>query len=231
LTGSLLFASILKTTPDTRNRKRYCIALAALAKFAGVDLDVKPLIGSYGAKQLTPRDLPDDLAIARWFPLFKDPAWRWAYGAIATFGLRPHEIFHLDTTDLEQGGYTLSVLDDTKKGARRVWACYPEWVDCFELRAPKIPAVTGRNNGELGERCGQYFRRQGLPFRAYDLRHCWAVRTLEFGLDVSLAAQQMGHSVKVHTDTYHRWISDRHHQRAFDLLMMRGDRPKAPILF
>jgi hypothetical protein len=42
LTGSLLFASILKTTPDTRNRKRYCIALAALAKFAGLVVQKSP---------------------------------------------------------------------------------------------------------------------------------------------------------------------------------------------
>ncbi|MFW6359494.1 MAG: hypothetical protein ACOC0N_09850, partial [Chroococcales cyanobacterium] len=32
---------------------------------------------------------------------------------------------------------------------------------------------------------------------------------MEFGLDLSLATQPMGHSVKVHTDIYHHWISER----------------------
>jgi integrase len=228
LTQQLLTAAILETPPDTKARKRCCMVLRALAKFAGLDLDTKPLAGQYSPKQVSPRDLPEDSTIASWFLAIKNDAWRWAYGVIATFGLRPHEIFHLDTADLENGGYILSVLDG-KTGARRVWACYPEWVDQFSLRSPQIPAVTGRNNSELGERAAQYFRRAELPFPLYNLRHCWAVRTLEFGLDISLAAQQMGHSVKVHTDLYHRWVSDRHHQRAFEALMMRSDRPLPPL--
>lgn len=221
----LLLSTILKTSPDTRIRKRYCLALNALAKFAGLDLDVKHLVGSYGSKQLSPRNLPNDEMIAQWFFNIKDPARQWAYGAIATFGLRPDEIFYLDTSDLELGGYMLSVLDG-KTGLRRVWAYYPEGVDLFGLRSPKIPTATARNNGDLGSRCGQYFRRAGLRFKPYDLRHCWAIRTIGFGLDVSLAAAQQGHSVRVHTELYHRRISDRHHQRAFDLLMLRSERPR-----
>lgn len=230
LTAEILTAAILATKPDTKTRKRFCTALQALARFAAIEFDVKSLAGNYSPKRVTPRDLPDDRVIVDWFDRIRNPAWRWTYGIIATFGLRPHEIFYLDTSDLEAGGYILSILDGGKTGARRVWACYPEWVDAFGLRSPKIPAVTGRNNSALGERCSQYFRRDvGLPFHLYDLRHCWAIRTQEFGLDISLAAQQMGHSVQVHTDTYHHWISDRHHQRAFEALMMRSDRPKPPL--
>ena len=59
---------------------------------------------------------------------------------------------------------------------------------------------------------------------------CWAIRTLEFGLDISLAAQQMGHSAQVHSELYHHWISERHHQRAFELMMHRSERPDAPIV-
>jgi hypothetical protein len=51
---------------------------------------------------------------------------------------------------------------------------------------------------------------------------------MEFGLELTLAAQQMGHSLKVHTDVYHHWISEQHHQRAFDKLLARSDRPQAP---
>jgi len=66
-----------------------------------------------------------------------------------------------------------------------------------------VPEVTARRSSDLGERLSHYFRRWAkIPFPPYDLRHCWAVRTLEFGLDVSLAAAQMGHSVQVHTELY-----------------------------
>ncbi|MBD2028273.1 hypothetical protein [Leptolyngbya sp. FACHB-711] len=39
---------------------------------------------------------------------------------MATFGLRPHEVFHLDTRGLKQGGYVLKVLEETKTGYREV---------------------------------------------------------------------------------------------------------------
>lgn len=229
LTPEILTAAILATKPDTKTRKRFCTALGALARFAEIEFDAKLMTGNYSPKRVTPRDLPDDQLIADWFDRIRNPAWRWAYGIIATFGLRPHEIFYLDTSDLEAGGRILTILEGGKTKPRRVWPCYPEWVDTFDLRSPMSPAVTGRNNSELGERCSQYFRRDaGLPFKLYDLRHCWAIRTLEFGLDISLSAQQMGHSVQVHTESYHQWISDRHHQRAFEALMMRSDRPLPP---
>jgi integrase len=64
--------------------------------------------------------------------------------------------------------------------------------------------------------------------KPYNLRHAWAVRTIEFDIPVELAAQQMGHSVLVHNDTYHAWISDGVHQRAFDRALQRPDRPLPP---
>jgi hypothetical protein len=40
-----------------------------------------------------------------------------------------------------------------------------------------------------------------------------------------IKAAQMSHSVQVHYDIYHHWITDKHHQRAFEVLMNQGDRP------
>jgi len=80
-----------------------------------------------------------------------------------------------------------------------------------------MPPVVAESNSEYGYRAQQFFKRN-VPFHAYDLRHAWAVRTLKMGLDVTLASQQMGHSVAIHSDTYHRWISERTHQEAFEKL-------------
>ncbi|NEQ28472.1 MAG: hypothetical protein F6K28_57770, partial [Microcoleus sp. SIO2G3] len=192
------------------------------------EVDFKSMHGRTTQRSLTPRELPTDTEIAAWYHQISDPAWRWVYGMLATFGLRNHEAFFLDTELLAKDGYLVTVRSG-KTGRRLVWACYPEWIEQFNLRDVKIPAVTGKNHADYGQRVSQFFRRAALPFNAYDLRHRWAVRTLEFGLDVSLAAQQMGHSVKVHCDCYHHWITADVHQRAFEALMLRGDRPLPPV--
>ena len=50
----------------------------------------------------------------------------------------------------------------------------------------------------------------------YDLRHAWAVRTIHIGLPDTVAARMMGHSVAIHTRTYHHWITRRDQQQAVD---------------
>ena len=71
-----------------------------------------------------------------------------------------------------------------------------------------------RTNDRVGHSATAYFGDVGLPFNLYDLRHRWAIRTLEYGLDIGLAAKQMGHSREVHERIYHRWVNATIHQRA-----------------
>ncbi len=231
LNADILLKAVVATQPDTRTRKRYCIALGALAKFAGLPLDLKPYSGSYSPKKATPRDLPDDSTIVRWHGQISADDWRWAYGMLAAYGLRPHELFHLDYQSLKLNTPMLKVLDGGKTGARTIFPLYPEWVEQFNLLDIRLPKCTGRINKELGNRVTHAFKRLQVPFPAYALRHCWAVRSLEFGWEVAMAAQQMGHSVMVHTRTYHAWINERHQQKMFEALMKRTDRPKAPYIW
>ncbi|MBA3920330.1 MAG: site-specific integrase [Nostocaceae cyanobacterium] len=227
LTPELLREVIEKSEPGSKTRKRYCMALSYLARFAGVELETKRLSGNYGLKSLTPRDIPSDKLIAEWFFKIESEPWQWFYGMMAVYGLRNHEVFHLDLEQLREKNRILTVTAG-KTGYRRVWPCYPEWVDHFDLLNIKIPQIKmERSNSEIGNTATHHFGKF-LPFRLYDLRHAWAVRTLNFGLDITLAAQQMGHSIEVHSKTYHRWISDQHHQRAFDIIMQRSDRPLPP---
>jgi integrase len=220
---------ILSTAPDTKTRKRTCMALAALAKFAGVELNASGMAGDYSAKSLTPRDIPSDLQIVEWWGKFKNPGWRWVYGMMATYGLRNHEVFRVDFDALRAGNRICEVLKG-KTGERLTWPCYPEWFDQFKLADVVIPPInTNRSNEAIGRHLGKYFHTEvGLPFKAYDLRHAWAIRTIEFRLPIELAARQMGHSVTEHSRTYHRWIQPDHHQRAFEALMMASDRPHPP---
>jgi integrase len=77
----------------------------------------------------------------------------------------------------------LTVLSG-KTGMRKIWPLYPEWVEEFNLIDIKLPQCTGKTNRDLGHRVTRYFQRQRLPFRPYDLRHCWAIRSIHYGLSL-----------------------------------------------
>jgi integrase len=223
LSPELLRQTALATEPDTKTRRRACMALKALAKFSGLECDLAPLAGQYSPRRVQPRNLPPDSLIAEWRDRISSPEWQWAYGAISTFGLRPHEVFLIESVD---GG--ICTLSGGKTGPRKVWALYPEWCEGWNLAQKNPPQCSGRDNGDLGHRVSQFFRRLDCPFRAYDLRHCWARRAIEFGLDISLAAAQLGHSVKIHADLYQAWIGDGVHQRAYRICLGSPNRPLAP---
>lgn len=227
LSSSILLAAIKKTKPDTKTRKRFCTITKALANFAKIDFDPSPYKGNYSAKSLTPRMLPTDQEIVQWRSQITDPRWQYVFGLMACYGLRNHEVFNLDLSSLKKEPGILTVLDG-KTGSRRVWPFYPEWWDDWHLwDTSLLPHVNGKNNTILGQSITIHLKKYGF-FKPYNLRHAWAVRTLELGLDVSLASQQMGHSLKVHCDIYHHWITERTHQRAFELMMTKRDRPLPP---
>jgi hypothetical protein len=76
LTLELLTELIYGTKPDSRTRRRTCYAAAALAKIAGVDLDISRLIGNYSPRRDSPRDLPGDEVIAAWYERIPNASWR-----------------------------------------------------------------------------------------------------------------------------------------------------------
>jgi integrase len=231
LSSDLLEEMIRKTEPDSKTRTRACMVVGSLARFAELPLnfDLKQLRGKYSPIKSAPRELPDDATIQYWHDQITHPGWAWVYGMLATFGLRPSEVFTLDTTELVAGSQMITVHEESKTGERRVWAIYPEWIERFKLRDVRLPNVAlDKANQTIGGKVTPAFKRYGVPFPAYNLRHARAVRDIFCGLDISLSAAQMGHSVKVHTDLYHRWISKDSHQRAFDILMNRPDRPLPP---
>ena len=217
---------LAKSEPDTRTRKRYCMVLGQFAKFAGIKLDVSRLAGSYSPSSVSPRDLMSDAEIVQWRQRIPNPAWKYVFGLMATYGLRNHEVFHIDFESLQQEPGIL-VVREGKTGSREVYPFYPEWWQQWQLWKVYLPKVSGRDNSALGMRVTQALKRYGF-LKPYNLRHAWAIRTLEFGLPIELAAAQMGHSLSVHSRIYHRWIKRDHHQRVFELLMNRSDRPLPP---
>lgn len=213
----LIYATVRSTRANSRSRQVCCTALAALGEFLNLTLpiDLKTLWGNYGTGKTQSRQLPTDEEILAAYDLIPNGNWRYVYALMATYGLRNHEVFFCNTHSLTSGDpeAVIEVLETTKTGHHDVWPFHPDWVTRFELSQGQLPVVTTDLSRTTLQRVGQLvttqFRRYGLPFSPYDLRHAWAVRTIHLGLPDTVSARMMGHSVAVHTRTYHRWISRR----------------------
>ena len=185
----------------------------------------------YGLHAAQFRQLPSDQQILDWLERIPNPGWRLAYGLMATYGLRNHEVFFTDLSALAPGGdRVIRVLPTSKTGEHQVWPFQPQWVERFGLeqlgsQRQLLPAVCTdlrrTTLQQVGRRVAEQFRRYDLPLTPYDLRHAWAVRTIHIGLPDTVAARMMGHSVAIHTRTYHHWITRRDQQQAVDNALAR----------
>jgi integrase len=219
--------------PGSRSRQQCCTVLGALAQHLELELpgDWRQRAAGYGLHRAQFRQLPSDSQILQWQDLIPNPAWRLAYGLMATYGLRNHEVFFCDLSALAPGGdRVIRVLPTSKTGEHQVWPFRPEWVERFELerlgRDPGLlPAVrtdlSRTTLQQAGRRMAEQFKRYAMPITPYDLRHAWAVRTIHVGLPDTVAARMMGHSVAIHTRTYHHWITRRDQQQAVDAALAR----------
>ena len=229
-----LLESVLESfEPASRARQQCGLVLASLARHHDLPLpdDWSERAGGYGLHAARFRRLPSDAQILALVDRIPSPSWRLAYGLMATYGLRNHEVFFCDLSALAPGGdRVLRVLPTSKTGEHQVWPFQPEWVDRFELErlgvdpAALPPVRTDLRRTTLrqaGHRVAEQFRRYDLPITPYDLRHAWAVRTIHIGLPDTVAARMMGHSVAIHTRTYHHWITRRDQQLAVDAALAR----------
>ncbi len=240
LESPLLERVLESYAPTSRSRQQCGTALAALARHHNLALpdDWSIRAAGYGLHAAQFRRLPGDqqiLALVDQIPNFR---WRLAYGLMATYGLRNHEIFFCDLSALAPGGdRVIRVLPTSKTGEHQVWPFQPEWVDHFGLEQlgalqPPLPPVSTdlrhTTLQQVGRRVAEQFRRYALPITPYDLRHAWAVRTIHIGLPDTVAARMMGHSVAIHTRTYHHWITRRDQQQAVDAALARRRQSHTP---
>ncbi len=224
----LLLKILLSYKENSRSRQQCGIALSALARHVDLALpeNWKKLQSGYGMHESNFRKLPSDEEIINSFKLIPNPKWRFVFGLMATYGLRNHEVFFSDLSCLKKGGdKILRVFPMTKTGEHQVWPFHPEWVNLFELdnlndipnQLPNIKIDLKETTLQhIGRRVSEQFRRYKISFTPYDLRHAWAVRTILIGLPNTVAAKMMGHSVSIHTKTYHHWITKRDQQIAVD---------------
>jgi integrase len=222
----ILLKLALETQSDSHARKECCNVLQAFADFLELKIDLKKYRGNYGGAKVKDRDLPTDEEIAYWYTQIPNEAWRWIYGILASHGLRPHESFF---SEWSKDGLW---VQRGKTGRRLVYEpLYPEWVEQWGLADIKLPNITVKEDDydDLGCKITRQFKRYGIPFTAYDLRHAWAIRaSVTFGFPVTTAAALLGHSPEIHLSRYHKHISLAQNRIVTARLMGSADRPKAP---
>jgi integrase len=219
-----LISLVYQTEQNSRNRLHTCKKLQKLADFAGLKVDLLQFKGEYGGSKVK-RDIPADEIVVKYRAKIKNSAWRWIYGVMAAYGLRDHEAFFCEFTP--DGLY----VTQGKTGPRLVFAAlYPEWVEQWELEKIELPPVRLDKGYEyLSGLTSKAFKRYGVPFVPYDLRHAYAIRaSVKFGYPTPTAAALMGHSPKVHLDTYQKHINRKQHMETSKRILDRNDRPKPP---
>ncbi len=222
-----VFIKTLETYKEgSRSRKQCATSLSVLAKFLEIKLpeDWKLKAKGYGLKKASFRDLPNDELIENLWDEIPNNSWKYVFALMATYGLRNHEVFFCDLKSLTNSGdKIIRVLPTTKTGEHQVWPFHPEWVEKFGLnKLGKNPELLPNINRDLkvttlqniGKKVTDQFKRYSLKVKPYDLRHAWAVRTIFYDLPDTVAARMMGHSVSLHTQTYHHWITKRDQQQA-----------------
>ena len=235
-----IFIKTLETYKEgSRSRKQCATSLSVLAKFLDTKLpeDWKLKAKGYGLNKASFRNLPNDELIERLWEKIPNKSWKFVFGLMATYGLRNHEVFFCDLSSLTNfGDKIIRVLPTTKTGEHQVWPFHPEWVKKFELyKLGNNPELLPNINRDLkittlqniGKKITDQFKRYSLQIKPYDLRHAWAVRTIFYDLPDTVAARMMGHSVSLHTQTYHHWITKRDQQQAVNNALLKVKRAKS----
>ncbi|MFQ4140629.1 integrase [Chlorogloeopsis sp. ULAP02] len=230
LSQESLEVALQKTKPNTPSRFYLAWQLKKFCEFCGFD-GIK-IINSYATPLPTPtiRKIPNDDEIIQGFAKIGVPLspyaskenitlpeqWQWAYGMLATYGLRPHELFAIDLEAFTNPANTFhlvtlnpSLTAGTKTGERNcgIPPLYPHWIDLFDLKNIKLPF----NGGKLSNKTAKLyikFRTSSVGFRPYDLRHAYAIRGHRLQVPIKTMADYMGHTVQEHTKSYQRWMNE-----------------------
>ncbi len=209
LTTELLLAVAAATPAGSRTRLEACKVYKRLGKVVGLagleQLD--ELRTPYEPKE---RELPTDDQLVELLQQVGDhPRYGWITWAAVTYGCRPSEVFSLQPA----GDGTARVLTIKRKGKLPAWRT----ALALQLTPPPGPRSVPLDVStpahydsleakQVCEYWQKWIKKRVEGLQLYDLRHCWAIRSIRKSLNASLAAKCMGHSLAVHHNTYHRWL-------------------------
>ena len=101
----------------------------------------------------------------------------------------------------------------------------PEWLELFDLMNEESlnlfrdKILIAKENYQLNKKVtiiAENFNRSGIPFTPYDLRHACAIRAHMQGVPIKAAADNLGHTVEIHTKVYQNWFGFDNRVKAFN---------------
>ncbi len=237
---------ILDTTEtESYPRRNLAISISVFAKYFDIDINITEYLKRPKAQK---RNIPSDNQIETAYLGYEQYAnnrqqrgiknrkfennwkiYRWVYGMLATFGLRPRELFlrpniqwWLSTENIHN---TWKVDELAKTGEREVLPLHERWIELFDLKNQEICLSVAeyftdsisykRLNSNKLANCN-WFKKANCGFTPYDLRHAWAIRAHLMGIPIKAASDNLGHSVQMHTSTYQKWFSLDNRKSAID---------------
>lgn len=197
--------------PDHRQRA-VAGALGVLLKWAGRH-DVK--INKYAKKRQTKvKHMPFD-AIEQAINRIEDPAFRTLVRMAMYTGCRIGELFALTPGNLLNGRVIRvenqidkeELLTEPKRGSVRTVAPFPQAVALYAQWMKDKSKVTHATRLRASRVFKSACRRAHSGNKAYwltfhDLRHCFAIRSIELGVPMELVARNLGNDIKVCEEYY-----------------------------
>lgn len=151
------------------------------------------------------------------------------FGLLAVYGLRPREIFNQPDLDWlmssENKHNTFRVHESNKTGYREVFPFVPEWIELFDLKNQEkinllkkyiLEEQTAIDLHYKVSKLGDFFKSYNFLFTPYDLRHACAIRAHLQGIPIKAGADNLGHTVEIHTKVYQQWFGLENRRKAFD---------------
>lgn len=250
LSNKVLIQVIETSRPNTPTRKQMIEVLKRFCKFADFDdseIVKYRVVGKLERKRRVP---PTDEQVVLGFDKVnqtpdsrtshnatKPEQWRWAYGMLATYGLRPHELWAVDLEHFTDPSNTLhfvklnpELTEGTKTGERDcgIPPLHPEWVQLFDLKNPK-PITSNACLLAKTSMIGRRFVKVDMGFHPYDLRHAYAIRGHSLGLQLKVMADFMGHTVREHTETYQKWMNENVNKEIYEKVVLGKQIPNEEV--
>lgn len=222
----------IKTLPDNSRSRLECWKqfkrLARMLQLKPEECDLEQFFSRFAQSYQTKKEMrpPNEeealriLKTIRW-----DEEFGWLTAALIIYGCRPSEAFSLIP---KSGGTSASVYTIKQKNKmpvlRTTMALRPEWAAEFEMSKVERfyqwtltsydPSVAKSQEDRWRKWFAKYF-----DLTLYDLRHSWAIRSIVMLGNPVLAAKCMGHSLTVHSNTYHRWMQEDEVERAVNKIL------------
>ena len=233
---------IINNINTPANRRHGVVIARIIARYLDIELDLSNIDLKYKPKQ---RKIPTDKEIVDSINKIDDyinsltinktratqsaNRTKLVYGLIAIYGLRPREIFNQPDLDWlispENKNNTFKVHESNKTGYREVFPFVPEWIEILDLRNSvnikllKEYCYYTEANTTISARVSRlswFFSKYKIPFTPYDLRHACAIRAHLQGIPIKAAADNLGHTVEMHTKVYQRWFGLENRKKAFE---------------